>query len=56
MEEWNLNGDYQKLNAMFMEKLMDDFKSIPIPKGHICKIDFTHCKIENAQQTAYEKM
>ena len=37
MDEWNIGGDYKKLEAMFMEKFMDDFKSIPISKGHICK-------------------
>jgi hypothetical protein len=37
MDEWNISGDYRQLEKIFIEKLMEDFKSIPIPKGHICK-------------------
>jgi len=37
MNEWNISGDYRQLERIFMEKLMEDFKTIPIPKGHICK-------------------
>ena len=37
MQEWNITGDYRQLERQFMERLMDDFKSMPKPKGHICK-------------------
>ena len=37
MSEWRIDGDYKKLEAIFMEKLLDDFRSLNIPKGHICK-------------------
>ena len=37
MQEWNIAGDYRQLERKFMERFMDDFKSMPKPKGHICK-------------------
>ena len=37
MNEWRIDGDFKKLEAIFMEKFLDDFKSLKIPKGHICK-------------------
>ena len=37
MDEWGISGNYKKLEAIFIEYLMAEFRSIPIPKGHICK-------------------
>ena len=37
MKEWRIDGDFKKLEAIFMEKLLDDLRSLNIPKGHICK-------------------
>ena len=35
MDEWNITGDYKRLEGIFIEQLMHVYESIPIPKGHI---------------------